>query len=58
MEKATMTVEEMRLFMGIGKRQAYNLANSRDFPSFRMGRKILINRERLAEWMKEREGEK
>ena len=55
MDKATMTVKELQKYVGIGRRQAYELCNTQGFPSFRIGRKVLINREGLEKWMKEQE---
>lgn len=55
MDKGTMEVKEMQTYVGVGRRKAYELANSKGFPSFRIGRKILISREGLERWMKEQE---
>ena len=50
--KHTLTVDEMAKSLNIGKNLAYQLANSKTFyPAFRIGRKILINREKLQEWL-------
>ena len=52
--KQTMTVKEMAESLSIGSVTAYQLVNSADFyPAFRIGRKILINRQRLQEWLDE-----
>ena len=52
--KQTMKVKELAESLGIGIVTAYQLANSEGFyPAFRIGRKILINRERLQEWLNE-----
>ena len=56
MDKATMTVKELQMYVGIGRRQAYELCNTKGFPAFRIGRKVLINREGLNLWLKEQEG--
>ena len=58
MDKGTMTVKEMQDFVGVGRRKAYELVNSKDFPSFRVGRKLLVNREGLYRWMQEQEEKK
>jgi excisionase family DNA binding protein len=55
--KRTLTVKELQQYLGIGRVSAYNLVNSEGFPSFRIGKKILINADALNEWMK-RKGEK
>ena len=49
--KKTLTVHELREYLGIGRATAYELVNSEDFPSFRIGRKILINVDALQEWI-------
>ena len=49
--KKNLTVAEMREYLGIGRATAYELVNSDGFPSFRIGRKILINVDALQEWM-------
>lgn len=50
----TMNVKRMAECMGIGIVTAYQLCNSEGFyPAFRIGRKILVNRERLQQWLNE-----
>lgn len=58
MEKGTVSVKWLQDYFHMGRRQAYELANSKGFPAFRIGRKILINREGLERWMKEQEDKK
>lgn len=50
--KRTLTVKEMQTVLGIGRVTAYELCNSEGFPSFRIGKKILIDSERLNEWIR------
>ncbi len=50
-EKKNMSVEEFRVYMGIGRATAYELVNSAGFPSFRIGKKILINVDALQDWI-------
>ena len=49
--KKTLTVRELCEYLGIGRKTAYELVNSKDFPSFRIGKKILINTDALQEWI-------
>lgn len=56
--KVAMTVREFGTSLGIGRKKAYELVNSKGFPSFRIGRKVLINREGLKRWMQEQEEKK
>lgn len=54
MEKMTITVNELAKTMSIGYTNAYRLANSDGFyPAFRIGRKILINVDKLNQWLDE-----
>ena len=54
MEKVTITVKEMAEVLSIGLTAAYELVNSEGFyPAFRIGRKLLINVDRLRKWVDE-----
>lgn len=35
---------------GIGRNAIYNLCKEKDFPSFKIGTKYYINKEKLQEW--------
>ena len=50
--KRTLTVKELQAELGIARATAYELVNSKGFPAFRIGKKILVNAEGLSEWMK------
>lgn len=50
-EKQNLTVSELAVYLGIGRKKAYDLVNSANFPSFRIGTKILVNVHRLQEWI-------
>ncbi len=54
-EKGVMDVREMQLYLSIGRKKAYELVNSKGFPAFRIGKKILVSKEGLDKWMKEQE---
>lgn len=58
MERLTLDIKDLQEMLHISYATAYNLTLRKDFPSFRIGRRILINREGLKEWMKEQEREK
>lgn len=49
--KRTLTVKELQAELGVGRSTAYELCNSKGFPAFRIGKKILVNTEKLMEWM-------
>ena len=52
MSKKTMTVKEMREYLGIGANAAYNLVHTEGFPALRVGKTILIPVDMLEEWMR------
>lgn len=49
--RLTMTVHEMAQMMQISLPTAYKLANDRNFPSFKIGKRLLISYEGLQEWI-------
>ncbi len=49
-EAGIYNVEDIRKTLGIGKRQAYSLANSGVFPIIRIGRRIVVSKQRFWEW--------
>lgn len=51
-----MSVEDMADELGIGRNVAYQLIRLPDFPSFTIGRRVLVDRKGLQEWMKAQYG--
>lgn len=49
----TLSVEEMAAFLGISRVGAYNLCHAKGFPSVRIGKRILIPRDRFLAWLNE-----
>lgn len=47
----TLTVKETAVLLGVSLPTAYELAKRKDFPAMRFGRKILVSRYRLEEWV-------
>ena len=47
----TVTVEEACRLLNVSKPTMYKLAERPDFPSFKVGKKILINRMLLQDWL-------
>ena len=47
----TMTVKEVKEYLGTGTAVTYNLFNSKGFPSIRIGRQLLVRREAFLEWL-------
>ena len=46
-----MTVEDMAEELTIGRNVAYELIRLPDFPSFTIGRRVLVSRKGLQEWI-------
>ncbi|MGF0021767.1 excisionase family DNA-binding protein [Acidaminococcus fermentans] len=51
MEKETMSVQELSAQMGISLPKAYELVKSTEFPSIRIGTRILIPVDAFREWL-------
>jgi excisionase family DNA binding protein len=51
MEKQVLDVKDIQHYLGIGRRQAYELVNSKQFHSVRIGERIKISRDVFFEWL-------
>ena len=49
--RMVMTVEEMGKELGISRATAYELTQRPDFPSFSIGRRVLVSRDGLLKWI-------
>ncbi len=49
--RMVMTVEEMGKELGISRATAYELTQRSDFPSFSIGRRVLVSRDGLLKWI-------
>lgn len=58
MERLAMTVPDLQQALGIGRDAAYALANRADFPSIRVGKKIIVPREAFQRWLDRQTAEK
>lgn len=59
LEKVTLTIEECVNYTGIGRDKIMELAHGEnDFPAFRVGKKFLINKEMLCNWLEKIASEK
>lgn len=56
LEKLTYSVDEMSKLLGISRPKAYELANRQDFPTLRIGKRILIPIDRFHRWLDESAG--
>lgn len=57
--KMTLSVMEVASILQISRGMAYQLVKRKDFPKLRIGKRIIIPRDGLIDWLKEQtEGEK
>lgn len=49
-----MNISDLQKELGLSYATAYNLTKEKDFPSFRIGKRILIDRDGLEKWINER----
>lgn len=54
-EKLTYSVPETAQALGISVRGCYDLVHRADFPSVKIGGRIVVSREGLAEWVRRNE---
>lgn len=54
--RLTLTVEEAAKMLGVSRIKGYELAHSEGFPAMRLGRKLLIPRDRFLAWIDEQAG--
>jgi excisionase family DNA binding protein len=48
-----LSAEDVAQVLGISRANAYNLLHREDFPTLRIGKRMLVSRDRLARWMDE-----
>ena len=51
-----LSMMDVASVLGISKAGAYTLARSRDFPAFRVGRRIVISQEKFLDWLEKQAG--
>lgn len=50
-EKMALSVADAAELLGVSKPTVYQLAKREDFPAFTIGRRTVISRVKLAEWV-------
>ena len=50
-EKLTLSVEEAGKLLGVSRQVAYQLIHRADFPTLRIGRRVLVPKKQLEAWM-------
>lgn len=53
MDKITYSAPELAALLGISRSAAYNLMHRADFPSFCIGKRLLIQQDKLMSWVNE-----
>ena len=53
MSKLALSVTETAKLLGVSRPMVYQLIHRADFPAFRIGGRVLISRDLLAEWVRE-----
>jgi excisionase family DNA binding protein len=49
--KATMTVDQAAVYLGISRAFAFRMVSAGEIPSVRLGRRILVPRAALEQWL-------
>jgi excisionase family DNA binding protein len=57
LEPLTYTVNEAAQIVGVSRAFAYELAARGDLPTIRLGRRVVIRRTSLEQWLADRESE-
>ena len=50
------TVADVKKILKCGLKQAYEIANTKGFPAIRLGKKIIIEKKALEEWLNKNRG--
>ena len=53
----TLSVRDVANVLGISRVGAYNLCHSKGFPSMRIGKRILVSKDRFIEWLESQSGD-
>ncbi len=51
MQKITYNAEEIAQILGVSKSAAYDLLHREDFPTLRIGKRLLVVASRFDEWL-------
>lgn len=46
-----MNAKQVAEYLGISKQGAYNLMNTKSFPTLRVGKRLLVSTDRFLEWI-------
>lgn len=56
MDKLTYDAGELAKVLGISKSKAYDLMHREDFPTLRIGKRLLVVRSKFEVWLEEQSG--
>ena len=51
-EKVMLCVKDVREIMGIGRDRSYELMQSKQFPTVKVGKKVLVHKDVFDKWLK------
>lgn len=54
-KRLTLSVAETARALGISTKTAYTLIHRTDFPAFQIGRRVVVSRDGLREWVRKQE---
>ena len=50
----TLNADQVASVLSISRANAYTLMHSKDFPTIRIGKRMVVHRDRFIEWMNEK----
>ena len=50
----TLTADQVAAVLSISRANAYTLMHSKDFPTIQIGKRMVVHRDRLIDWMNDK----
>lgn len=50
-EQVLLSADELKIYLSVGRSTAYRLLNQEDFPTVRIGRRLLAKKEDVDKWI-------
>jgi excisionase family DNA binding protein len=57
-QKNTYSASDISEYLGLSLVGAYNLMHAKDFPSFRIGRRVLVTKQAFDKWLEEKQSKR
>lgn len=54
-QRQTLSAPELATYLGISRSGAYNLMQAVDFPSFRIGKRVMVTKAAFEKWLDEQQ---